>query len=410
MTVPTDLLNELRIDRTEASAPNRAWALGLAALAVVVVLLVAAWWLWGQNAPPEVRTAVVKSSGNGGANATILDANGYVVARRMATVSAKVTGKVRDVLIEEGQRVEAGQVIATLDVIDASAQRDLASAQLAAARSQVDNVQAQLREADANVKRQENLVNKHFVSQAQYDQAVAQRDALAAQLATAKDQANVASKQLRITGIGIDNTVVRAPFAGVVIAKSAQPGEMISPLSAGGGFTRTGIGTIVDMNSLEIEVDVNEAAIGRVQPKMPVNITLNAYPNWAIPGEVIAIIPTADRGKATVKVRVALKVRDPRIVPDMGAHVRFLEVAKPADASPRQATILAPLAAVVTRNGADTVFVVEGDRVVMRKPRLGRTLGDAREVLEGLAIGDTVVLDPGANLADGTRVSRAAVQ
>jgi len=410
MTVPTDLLNELRIDRTEASAPNRAWALGLAALAVVVVLLVAAWWLWGQNAPPEVRTAVVKSSGNGGANATILDANGYVVARRMATVSAKVTGKVRDVLIEEGQRVEAGQVIATLDVIDASAQRDLASAQLAAARSQVDNVQAQLREADANVKRQENLVNKHFVSQAQYDQAVAQRDALAAQLATAKDQANVASKQLRITGIGIDNTVVRAPFAGVVIAKSAQPGEMISPLSAGGGFTRTGIGTIVDMNSLEIEVDVNEAAIGRVQPKMPVNITLNAYPNWAIPGEVIAIIPTADRGKATVKVRVALKVRDPRIVPDMGAHVSFLEVAKQADASPRQATILAPLAAVVTRNGADTVFVVEGDRVVMRKPRLGRTLGDAREVLEGLAIGDTVVLDPGANLADGARVSRAAVQ
>jgi RND family efflux transporter MFP subunit len=410
MSSPVDLLNELRIDRTESPAPNRAWGLGFVALVVIVVLLIAAWWVWGQNAPPEVRTAVVKSSGDGGASATILDANGYVVARRMATVSAKVTGKVRDVLIEEGQRVEAGQVIATLDLTDASAQRDLASAQLAATRNQVKNLQAQLREGDANVKRQENLINKHFVSQAQYDQAVAQRDALEAQFAMAKDQVNVASEQLRIAGIGIDNTVVRAPFAGVVIAKSAQPGEMISPLSAGGGFTRTGIGTIVDMNSLEIEVDVNEAAIGRVQPKMPVNITLNAYPDWAIPGEVIAIIPTADRGKATVKVRVALKLRDPRIVPDMGAHVSFLEVAKSMNASPKRATILAPVAAVVARNGAETVFAVEGDKVVMRKPRLGRTMGDAREVLEGLVIGDVVVLEPSANLADGARVRRAVNQ
>lgn len=408
MSTPTDLLKELRIDRSEAPASRPLWPWAVAGLLVIVALLAGAWWLFGRSSAVEVRTATVRSTGSGGASASVLDANGYVVARRVATVSAKITGRVREVLIEEGQKVEEGQVIATLDLVDANAQRDLAGAQLAAAKSQVENVQAQLREGEANVKRQENLINKHFVSQAQYDQAVANRDALAAQLATAKDQAHVASEQLRIAGIGVDNTVVRAPFAGVVIAKSAQPGEIISPLSAGGGFTRTGIGTIVDMNSLEIEVEVNEAAIGRVQPKMPVNITLNAYPDWAIPGEVIAIIPTADRGKATVKVRVGMKLRDGRIVPDMGAHVSFLEAARPADAAPKAPTILVPAAAVVTRDGADTVFVVEGDKALARKPKLGRTLSDSREVLGGLSAGDSVVLEPAATLADGAKVSRAA--
>jgi RND family efflux transporter MFP subunit len=407
MSNPNDLLKELRIDRGDVAGRRPVAPLAVGAVVLVIALLGAAWWFFARNAVPEVRVASVRSTGGGG-SASILDANGYVVARRMATVSAKITGKVREVLIEEGQKVEAGQIIATLDVIDASANRDLASAQQAMARSQVGNIEAQLREGEANVKRQQDLINQHFVSQAAYDQAVSQRDALVAQLASARDNARVAGEQLRIAGIGIDNTVVRAPFAGVVIAKSAQPGEIISPLSAGGGFTRTGIGTIVDMNSLEIEVDVNESAIGKVQPKMPVTITLNAYPNWPIPGEVIAIIPTADRGKATVKVRVGFKVRDERIVPDMGAHVSFLEPARPAAATPAQPTLLAPAAAIVNRGGADTVFVLNGDKVAMHKIRVGRTLGDEREVLDGLANGDNVVLEPRDDLTDGMRVTRLA--
>src|SRR5690606_16015513 len=244
----------------------------------------------------------------------------------MATVSAKVTGRVQEALIEEGMRVEAGQVLARLDPIDADATRSLAMSQLAAARSQSDSVQAQLVDAEANARRLQQLVDSQLVSRAQYEQAVAQRDSLRAQLATTRRNAQVAEDQLRIAGHGVDNTVVRAPFAGVVIAKAAQPGEIVSPLATG-GFTRTGIGTIVDMDSLEVEVEVGESYIGRVQPQMPVEAVLNAYPDWPIPGEVIATIPAADRGKATVKVRVSLKQKDERVVPDMGVRVSFLEAA-----------------------------------------------------------------------------------
>jgi RND family efflux transporter MFP subunit len=310
---------------------------------------------------------------------------------------------VREVLIEEGQHVEAGQVMATLDPIDADAQRDLAAAQLGAARSQAGSVQAQLREAEANAARLGSLVKQQLVSRSQYDQAIAQRDSLRAQLVTAQRNTQVAGDQLRIAGHGVDNTVVRAPFAGVVIAKAAQPGEIISPLSAGGGFTRTGIGTIVDMDSLEVEVDVGEAFIGRVQPKMPIEATLNAYPDWKIPGEVIAIIPTADRGKATVKVRVALDVHDPRIVPDMSVRVSFLEKAQPVAAKTKPG-VLVPASAIVTRYDKEIAFVVVDEKVQRRELKLGRTLGDDREVLDGLAGGDTVVLDPPGKLADGARV------
>jgi RND family efflux transporter MFP subunit len=349
----------------------------------------------------------VVAIGTGGTSSSVLDATGYVVARRMATVSSKITGKVREVLIEEGQHVQAGQVLATLDPIDADAERDLANAQLAAARSQAGSVQAQLHEAEANATRLSALVKQQLVSKSQYDQAIAQRDSLRAQLTTAQRNAQVASDQLRIAGHGVENTIVRAPFAGVVIAKAAQPGEIVSPLSAGGGFTRTGIGTIVDMDSLEVEVDVGEAYIGRVQAGMPVESTLNAYPDWKIPGKVIAIIPTADRGKATVKVRVGLDVRDPRIVPDMGVRVSFLEAAKPAAAKQPQG-VRVPSAAIVQRDGHDVVFALKDDNTVeQREVKTGIPMGDDRQVLSGLVAGDSVVLDPPEALADGAKVRMA---
>jgi len=407
MNTHADLLKSLKIDRNAPPPPasRKGLWLGLA-VAGAVLLAAGGWFAFGRGKDIEVRTAEVMAIGNGNASPSVLDATGYVVARRMATVSAKVTGRVRDVRIEEGQRVEEGQVLATLDPVDADAQRALAASQLNAAQSQIGSVQAQLKEAEANAARLDALVGQKLISRAQYEQSVAARDALRAQLATAQRNAQVARDGLRIADNGVDNTVVRAPFSGVVIAKSAQPGEIVSPLSAGGGFTRTGIGTIVDMQSLEVEVEVGEAFIGRVKPGMPTETILNAYQDWKIPGKVIAIIPTADRGKATVKVRVGLDAKgDPRIVPDMGARVGFLEDAKPAQAA--KPGVLAPAAAIVQRDGKDVAFVVADGKAMQRTLALGRTLGEDREVLQGLAGGDAVVLDPPEQLADGARVRPA---
>ena len=407
MNTNADLLKSLKIDRSATPPPTSRKGLwiALAVVAALLLLALAGWLLFGRDKGIEVRTAEVVAIGNGaGDSASVLDATGYVVARRMATVSAKVTGKVREILIEEGQRVEAGQVIATLDPIDAEQQRALSASQLQAARSQAVGVQAQLKEAEANAARLGTLVAQKLVSRAQFEQAIAQRDALRAQLAAAQRNAQVAADSLRISAQGVDNTIVRAPFAGVVIAKAAQPGEIVSPFSAGGGFTRTGIGTIVDMESLEVEVEVGEAFIGRVKPGMPTEAILNAYQDWKIPGRVIAIIPAADRGKATVKVRVGLDAKgDPRIVPDMGVRVSFLEAAKPAQANVKPG-VLVPAAAIVQRNDKNVAFAINGESVQQRALTLGRTLSDDREVLQGLSGGDMVVLDPPEQLADGSRV------
>jgi len=414
MNASAELLKELRIDRKAPPPPPRKglWlGVGVAAL-VVLLLALGGWWLFGRPAPLEVRTETVVAVGSGGpaAAASVLDATGYVVARRMATVSAKVTGKVREVLIEEGQHVQAGEVLATLDPVDAAAQRELAESQLAAARSQAGGVEARLREAEAQARRLGSLVKQQLVSQSQYEQALAQRDALRAELTTARRNAGVAADQLRIARLGVDHTVVRAPFAGVVIAKAAQEGEIISPLSAGGGFTRTGIGTIVDMDSLEVEVDVGEQYIGRVKPGMPVQATLNAYPDWKIPAHVIAIVPAADRGKATVKVRIALDEKDERIVPEMGVAVSFLEKPQAADASaPPLRGVRVPAAAIAERDGGDVAFVVAGEgEVELREVEVGRALGtNDKQVLSGLSAGEDVILDPPAALSDGSRVNVA---
>ncbi|HET8818678.1 MAG TPA: efflux RND transporter periplasmic adaptor subunit [Xanthomonadaceae bacterium] len=416
MTDTKHLLNELRIDRsappTRQGLPRWTWIAGGVTGALLVSGLLGGWLFW-RDARPEVRTAeAVPIGGAGAAGASVLDATGYVVARRMATVSAKVTGKVREVLIEEGQRVEEGQVMATLDPVDAMAGRDLAAAQLAASRSQVAGAQARYAQAQADAARLGGLVDDQLVSRAQYEQAVAERDALRAQLVTARRNVEVAADQLAIADNSVDNTVVRAPFAGVVIAKAAQPGEMISPLSAGGGFTRTGIGTIVDMDSLEVEVDVGESYINRVEPGMPVVATLNAYPDWQIPGHVIAIVPAADRGKATVTVRIALDERDDRILPEMGVRVSFLEEAPAAGEEAPPPGVLVPADAIASRDG-DVVFIVQdiddGEGTVdLREVEVGRSLGDDREVTSGLAGGETVVLDPPEGLSDGDAV-RVAV-
>ncbi|XGB21420.1 efflux RND transporter periplasmic adaptor subunit [Streptomyces sp. II-2-2-2] len=408
MNASAELLKELRIDRKAGSPPPSPPRRGRwIVLAVVLLILLAglAWFVFGRERPIAVTTAPVVAIQQGGASSSVLDASGYVVARRMATVSAKITGKVREVMIEEGMRVEEGQVMATLDPIDANAQRSLSASQLEAARSQLAGLQAQVAQADAEAGRLQALVGQQLVSRSQYDLAIAQRDTLRAQLKTAQRNTTVASDSLAIADLGVDNNIVRAPFSGVVTAKAAQPGEIVSPLSAGGGFTRTGIGTIVDMDSLEIEVEVGESFIGRVQPKMPVEATLNAYPDWKIPAEVIAIIPTADRGKATVKVRVALKAKDPRIVPEMGVRVSFLESARPAEAA-RPQGVRVPASAIVERGQKTVAFVVKDDaRVEQRAITVGTTLNNDRQVTQGLKAGEVVVTTPPAELHDGSKVT-----
>jgi len=407
MNASAELLKELRIDRSTpppASGGGKGTRRGVWIVLAVVVLLGTAIALWLLRPQPiEVQTAPAVALGEAGDSASVLDASGYVVARRMATVSAKITGKVREVMIEEGMRVEEGQVMATLDPIDADAERDLHASQVQAARSQVAGLQAQLKQADTEAGRLQSLVGQQLVSRSQYDQAIAQRDSLRAQLDTARRNVTVAGNQLAIANLGVDNNVVRAPFSGVVTAKAAQPGEIVSPLSAGGGFTRTGIGTIVDMESLEIEVDVGEAFIGRVQPKMPVEATLNAYPDWKIPAEVIAIVPTADRGKATVKVRVALKQKDPRIVPEMGVRVSFLEQAR-AGGSETPQGVRVPANAVVERDGAPVVFVMADDSVQQRAVKPGIALNEDRQLLQGVRAGEAVVTRPPDMLRDGSKV------
>lgn len=408
MNASAELLKELRIDRKAGSPPPSPPRRGrwiVLAIVLLIVLAGLAWFVFGRERPIAVTTAPVVAIQQGGASSSVLDASGYVVARRMATVSAKITGKVREVMIEEGMRVEEGQIMATLDPIDANAQRSLSASQLEAARSQLAGLQAQVAQADAEAGRLQALVGQQLVSRSQYDLAIAQRDNLRAQLRTAQRNTTVASDSLAIADLGVDNNIVRAPFSGVVTAKAAQPGEIVSPLSAGGGFTRTGIGTIVDMDSLEIEVEVGESFIGRVQPKMPVEATLNAYPDWKIPAEVIAIIPTADRGKATVKVRVALKTKDPRIVPEMGVRVSFLESAQPAEAAKPQG-VRVPAAAIVERDQKTVAFVVKDDaRVEQRAITVGTTLNNDRQVTQGLSAGEVVVTSPPAELHDGSKVT-----
>jgi len=311
------------------------------------------------------------------------------------------------VLIEEGDRVKEGQVIGRLDDTAQRAALAQAEAQLHSAQAVLVQTQAQLAQSRRDVRRDEDLLQRRLVSEQAVEQARTQVDTQAAQVESQRKQIDLAEAAVRSAQVQLDYCTVRAPFTGVVIAKAAQVGEIVSPLSAGGGFTRTGIGTIVDMDSLEIEVDVNEAYINRVQPGQKVESVLNAYPDWQIPSHVIAIIPTADRSKATVKVRIGLDVKDPRIVPDMGVRVSFLEENKAAQPEERPRGVLVPAAALRRDGDQDIAFVVKDGRAQRRSVTVGAPHGDSRQVLTGLTAGESVIIDAPEGLKDGTAVSEA---
>ena len=398
-----DDLSALRIEREPLRTGRRPWAKWVVLLLVLAGMGTGAWFWVNRERPIEVEVTTVTERA-AGTQATVLNASGYVTARRRATVSSKVTGKLIEVNVEEGMAVREGQVLARLDDSTVRASLALARAQLEASRRAVPEIEVRLVEAQANLKRRQQLSKDGLATAEQMDQSQAEVNSLIARIASTREQINVAESQVALQQTALDDTVIRAPFSGVAISKDAQPGEMVSPVSAGGGFTRTGICTIVDMKSLEIEVDVNESYIGRVSTGQPVTATLDAYPDWQIPAKVITTVPTADRQKATVLVRIGFNALDPRILPDMGIKVTFLREADAAAAPVAQAMTLVPNRAVRNENGASYVFLVRDRTVERRAVQTGGTDGDRLEVTAGLKGGDRVVVAPPAALVEGAPI------
>jgi RND family efflux transporter MFP subunit len=405
MPLDKDALDSLR--RTPGAATprydvkpgrRRLWLILAAAAVVVAVVL---WRILGSPVP--VQTVLVESPA-AARDGAVLNASGYVVARRLATVSSKVTGRITEVLFEEGALVSEGQVLARLDAATTQAEHRVAASTLESARRSLREIEVRLADAQKTLDRNRSLVERALVSRSVLDNSEAEVAALQARLAAAGAEVSVAQARLAVSQQALDDLLIRAPFAGVVISKDAQPGETVSPISAGGGFTRTGIATIVDMDSREIEVDVNEAYINRVHDDQRVEAVLDAYPDWKVPGRVIRIVPTADRQKATVRVRIAFDQLDPRILPDMGIKVRFLE--ERAEAGETGLKVASD--AVVRSEGDSIVWVVRDGKVERRRLQLGDEQDGQVIVLEGLQGGEAVVVNPPRRLRDGAPVELKA--
>jgi RND family efflux transporter MFP subunit len=409
MALDNETLGSLRIDRTTAagdSGPGRKiliWcAVGVAIIAAGVL-----GYIYFGGTTPEVTTvtAQAESTGPSLGNA-VLNASGYVVARRMATASSKITGKVLEIYVEEGMEVKKDQVIARLDPVNVQNQLTLSERQLDAAKRDLAEIEVRLAEAQRNLERNESLIKQQLVSQTALDASRAEMNAFAARLEASKAQVKVSESNVTMRRTDYDDLQVRAPFSGVVISKDAQPGEMISPLSAGGGFTRTGIATIVDMDSREIEVDVNESYINRVKSNQRVEAALDAYPDDPMAAHVINIVPTADKTKATVRVRIAFDKLDPRILPEMGIKVRFLDDQPPPQVSAAAAgsRVTIPSAAVKREGNESYVFIVSDGHVQRRAVTIGAENDGQSEVLAGLSGGEELVAPIVDGLIDGAKV------
>ena len=379
MNEKKDLLNDLKIDRSEDNEPGSSFIKrsGFVLVSIIILFLVLTQLgFLSQDEIIEVNAYKAKSANqSNNSTSSVLDASGYVTARMQATVSSKITGKVLEVYIEEGMFVEKDQILAQLD--DSTVQAELKFAE------------TQLQEARRVFNRTLELRKDNLASQASLDAAESQLDGLKARLDI--------SKQI------VSDMKIRAPFSGVVINKAAQPGEMISPVSAGGGFTRTGIGTIVDMDSLEVEVDVNESYINRVQPGQPAITNLNAYPEWDINSEVIAIIPTADRNKATVKVRIGLLEKDQRVLPDMGAKVSFLKEQSNTKSVVLEGVIV-PSTSVMKEGASSFIFLIKNGVIVKTKVQVESTSANYARIINGIKNGDSVVINSNNGLQDGQEV------
>jgi RND family efflux transporter MFP subunit len=395
-------LAALRIEREPQRTPRR-WVKWVILLIVLGGAAGAGWRWFTRERPVTVQVANVTERA-AGTRAAVLNASGYVTARRRATVSSKITGRVMEVNVEEGMTVREGQILARLDDSTPRAALALAEAQVIATRQAVRELEVRLDEALRTQVRREQLLKAGISAPADVDQINAEVESLKARIEATRSQVAVAERQAELQRTDVDNTIIRAPFTGVAISKDAQPGEMVSPVSAGGGFTRTGICTLVDMSSLEIEVDVNESYINRVRQAQRVTAVLDAYPDWQIPARVITTVPTADRQTATVLVRIGFEKLDPRLLPDMGVKVTFLREDEEENSVVAQPVALVPRSSVKAADGQSFVFVVAGERVDRRAIITGGIDGERIEVAAGLRVGERVVVSPPDNLAPGDLV------
>jgi RND family efflux transporter MFP subunit len=390
-------LGSLRIDDRERSSSSAGKRMAIIFAVLVAALLTVGGVYAYIHQRPVVEVTVVQQAEIG--PQALLNASGYVTPQRRATVAAKITGRVTGVFFTEGLYVHEGFILATLD--DSDAQRALASAKADrdATQAGILDLQVQLKNAEIELHRAQVLEAEGIQTREALDNATMAVNSLKAKIDMTQEQVIAADARIREAQQSVDNCIIRAPFSGIIVSKDAQVGEMVSPISAGGGFTRTGIATIVDMNSNEIEVDVNENYIARVKPHQEVTAVLDAYPNWQIPCVVRTIIPTADRQKATVEVRIAFKKLDPRILPDMGVKVTFL------GEEPKRTNAVAPLTipqnAIRDDGNGKIVFLVKKDHVERRAVKIGENRGSDTEILAGLVAGDTVVVRGPADLHDG---------
>lgn len=398
---PSPDLSGLRIEEKARSAGSGRRKRRILAAAGVVILGAAAVVVATRTGVVVVSVAEARPAGDPAATA-LLNASGYVTPRRRATIAAKITARVVDVYVDEGMTVTEGQILARLDDSDAQRRLQAARAQRDATAAQIENIKVNLVNAERELRRQEDLEKDGFTSVQAIDLARTTAESLRAQVAAGQEQVKAAEAQTAMAQQDVENCTVRAPFAGVVVSKDAQRGEMVSPISAGGGFTRTGIATIVDMGSIEIEVDVNESYIARVETGQPVEAVLDAYPDWRIPAKVRTVIPTADRQKATVKVRISFDKLDPRILPDMGVKVSFLAGEQAAGQTAARALI--PREAKRTIDGKPVIFLFRDGVLERRAVSLGAEIGGDVQVTAGLSPGDKVVVGGPADLRDGQRV------
>jgi len=394
-------LSGLRIEERARSAGSGRRKTRLLALSAVIILAAAGSFLAIRTRVVAVSVAEARPAGDPAATA-LLNASGYVTPRRRATVAAKITARVVDVYVDEGMTVTEGQLLARLDDSDAQRRLQAARAQRDATAAQIASLKVNLVNAERESRRQEELRTDGFTSVQALDLARTAAESLRAQVVAVQEQVKAADAQIALAQQDIDNCTVRAPFAGVVVSKDAQRGEMVSPISAGGGFTRTGIATIVDMESIEIEVDVNESYIARVGTGQRVEAVLDAYPDWRILAKVRTVIPTADRQKATVKVRISFDKLDPRILPDMGVKVSFLAGEQAAGRTAAKAVVSREAAR--TLDGRPVMFLVRDGVLERRAVSLGLEIGGDVEVMAGLSPGDKVVVGGPADLRDGQRV------
>lgn len=401
---PRHDLGSLRIDDRSRRGGGMGKRLGIFAAILGAIVVLGGLVLAFRSQKPVVEVAAARPVAGARAEA-LLNASGYVTPRRRATVAAKVTGRVEQIFAEEGLRVKSGQVLATLDCAQPNATLTSARADRDATAAALADLEVQSANADRELQRAQGLRGAGVISPQALDSARTAADSLHSKISLTRQQVRAAEARIGVTRQDVENCTVRAPFDGIVVSKDAQRGEMVSPVSAGGGFTRTGIATLVDMNSLEIEVDVNESYIARVKQGQPVTATLDAYPERELPAKVRTVIPTADRQKATVKVRITFDKLDDTILPDMGVKVGFLAPAPPAGKnSGTEAKAIVPKSAVRSDGGKQIVYLVREQKLERRAVSLGAERGADVEILAGVSPGDKLVVRGAEKLREGQAV------